>query len=309
MSGINFARLTYTTNNLGDDIQTVATLPFLQHTSYAFNRDTLALQQSDKKYIILMNAWWAAVPENAFPPAECFIPVFIGFHLTQSSVAYFSQPHCIDYLKANAPIGCRDIATATILKRWGIETFFSGCLTTTFERRDKTPDAGKVFLVDTERIDFLIPVALKKGAKRLSHHYEGDPSLREETVHHLLSEYRNSASLVITTRLHAALTCSSMGIPVVFFFHPRDPRATTAEQIGLRMHKYFLKQPRWVKKGLIRFRIAFLWVWVERILFWTRYTFFQKIEWHPQPLSFDGHKNNLINKTREIIQTQLKRFS
>ena len=309
MPGIHYARLTYTTSNLGDDIQTVATLPFLNHTSYSFNRDTLALEKSDEQYIIIMNAWWAAVPEKAFPPAGCFLPVFIGFHLTQSSVAYFSRTHCVDYLKAHAPIGCRDIATINILKTWSVETFFSGCLTTTFQRRESEPVTGKIFLVDTERVNYLIPSIFKEGAVQVTHQYTGDSANREKAVEDLLHQYRTSASLIITTRLHAALTCSAMGIPVVFFFHPDDPRATTAEQIGLSMHKYFLIQPGWLKKGMIKFHITFLWTWFEKVIFWTKYTFFQKIEWNPQPLSFEGHKNKLIDKTREMIQIQLNRFN
>ncbi len=40
----------------------------------------------------------------------------------------------------------------------------------------------------------------------------------------VLNEYRTHARLVVTTRLHCALPCVAMGIPVVFVGDTRDPR-------------------------------------------------------------------------------------
>jgi hypothetical protein len=45
------------------------------------------------------------------------------------------------------------------LTRLGVDAFFSGCLTTTFEKRETEPLAGKIFLVDTERMEHLIPAS------------------------------------------------------------------------------------------------------------------------------------------------------
>jgi hypothetical protein len=128
-------------------------------------------------------------------------------------------------------------------------------------------------------------------------------------VEDLLHQYRTSASMVITTRLHAALTCSAMGIPVVFFFHPKDPRASSAGQIGLAIHTYFRLKPKWVKKVLVKFHLTFLWTWYESVFFVIKYTVFNKINWDPGPLHFETHKATLRAKTVEMIQSQVSRFS
>ena len=306
MSQIRPALLSYSTMNLGDDLQTVATLPFLPHPAHSFDRDTLALQQNEGTFIILMNAWWASYPENAFPPASCFLPVFIGFHISSSSASYFSQPHCIAYLKAHGPIGCRDLFTMKMLQQWGVEAFFSGCLTTTYEKREKIPETGKVILVDTARVNYLIPASLRQDAMALTHMFNGDPDTREKAVNDL---YRTTASLVITTRLHAALTCSAMGIPVVFFFRPEDPRASTAAQIGLPIYPYLLNPPAWLKKWLKKFRLFDLWIRYEEIYFGLRYRFIKQINWTPAPLDFENHKVGLRAKTTAMIDAILHRLA
>lgn len=307
MSQIRSALLSYSTSNLGDDLQSIATLPFLPPPVRSFDRDTLALQQSEVDYILLMNAWWAVHPENAFPPASCFIPVFIGFHIAPTAVSHFSQPHCVAYLKSRGPIGCRDLFTMKTLQQWGVEAFFSGCLTTTFEKREMEPETGKVILVDSERINHLIPASIKKGAMVLTHRFNGNPDTREKAVNDLLNQYRTTASLVITTRLHAALTCSAMGIPVVFFFHPEDPRASTATQIGLPMYPYYFTRPAWLKKWLRKLRLLPLWMYYGDLYFSLRYRFMQQINWTPGPLDFEKHKSGLRAKTIAMIDAILQR--
>ncbi len=309
MSKFKFATLAYSTINLGDDIQTVATLPYLNHPSISFDRDSLALQESEDKIIILMNAWWAANPENAFPPANCFLPVFIGFHIAASFTQYFSQPKCVAYLKTHAPIGCRDVFTMNILQQMGVDTFFSGCLSTTFEKRESEPVNGKIIMVDTARVDYLIPLLLKKEAIVTTHAYTGDRALRENAVNDLMHLYRTTASLIITTRLHSALTCSAIGIPVVFFFNPEDPRASSAEQIGLPLYQYQLSKPPWLKKYLRKLRLISLWRWYEVLYFKIRYRFFYPINWNPDPLDIEKHKSILRSKTAETIEAILHRAS
>jgi len=47
-----------------------------------------------------------------------------------------------------------------------------------------------------------------------------------------LDEYREHASLVITTRLHCALPCVAMGIPVVFVGDPDDKRLSPIRELA-----------------------------------------------------------------------------
>lgn len=301
---LSFARVKYTTGNLGDDIQMLATLPFLGSNPTPFDRDTLALQESKEKLLLIMNGWWAANPELAFPPAECFLPVFIGFHISERHSGYFTSSKCIEYFKKYQPIGCRDLFTMDLLEKEGIECFFSGCLSTTFDKLENIPFLKKVYLVDTERVDHLIPKALKENALRLTHHFKGNQEDRDSAVEMLMEHYRKRPALVITTRLHAALPCSAMGIPVVFFFHPDDPRTSTATQIGLKMYKPFLRIPSLIKKILVKTNSTRFWIFYEKIIMWIRYRFFVHIDWSPEAIEFEAHKKRLkqqtINKIRQV---------
>src|SRR4029079_13399168 len=129
------------------------------------------------------------------------------------------------------PIGVRDAATGHFLESLGIRTQTTYCLTLTFPRRERTPVAGKVFIVDAE--DIAIPRSLRNGAIKMTHSM---PPLGPEATlpfaQKLLDMYEEEAALVITTRLHTALPCMAMGIPVVFFGSPTDGRTSIVRDIG-----------------------------------------------------------------------------
>jgi hypothetical protein len=195
------------------------------------------------------------------------------------------------------------------LEQWGVDAFFSGCLSTTFDRREQEPQFGKIIMTDTGRVDYLLPPSLKKDALIVTHRYIGDPATREKAVYDLLNLYRTSASLVITTRLHAALTCSALGIPVIFFFDPEDTRASTAKQIGLPFYPYFLNRPKWLKKLLKKFKLFSLWTAYEILYFRIKYATFTKINWKPEPLNLEKHKSELRSKTKAMVEAVLQQYS
>lgn len=130
----------------------------------------------------------------------------------------------VDYLKQMEPIGCRDEQTRTILRELGVEAYLMGCFTMCLPKRSAQPAHGKAFLVDvSENLWKYIPENLKKDAVRISHAFpvqtssmtiEEDNRLNEEAKK-LLTRYANEASMVITSRLHAAAPCIAMGIPVI----------------------------------------------------------------------------------------------
>lgn len=305
MEKISFAKLAYSTNNLGDDIQTLATLPFLGEEPVPFDRDHLRSVKSDQKYFLIMNGWWAANPHDAFPPAECFIPIFIGFHIAENHVKHFRQPHCIDYFKKYEPIGCRDLFTKQFLDDAGVKTFLSGCLSTTFPLRTNEPEEETIYMVDTARVEYLIPDEIKEKAQRLTHIWSADHEDRAEAVYSLMNKYQN-ASLVITTRLHAALTCSALGIPVVFFFNPEDKRASAASMIGLRMYQYSLFPSGFLKKFFIRTGTVNWSVFFECIWMKFRYKLIESINWNPNPLNLEEHKRKLRKQTEDKLQRALR---
>ena len=304
-----FARLTYSSENLGDDLQTLATMPFLGDKTVPFDRDELRHQESDQRYLLVMNGWWAGHPEKAFPPADCFVPVFIGFHIAESHSNYFTTPQCIAYFKKYEPIGCRDLFTKDLLETEGVKCFFSGCLSTTFDLAYPSDEEKRIYLVDAERVEHLIPNSLKENALRLTHRFCGGTIEREVAVQDLMGHYNRKPPLVITTRLHAALTCSALGIPVVFFFHPDDARASTALQIGLKMYQPSFKVSDAFKRFLIKTNTVRLWRQYEKFRIWMYYRFFEKIDWQPAPLNLEEHKRKLRNQTMEKITEIISAFS
>lgn len=207
-------------SNLGDEIQSLAAEQFLPHIDTYLDRDTLAHVKIDKHFLI-MNGWFSHFPEYCFPPSDSIIPIFVGFHITSDNKTkdIFLSPKGIEYFKRHEPIGCRDKFTAELLAAKGIKSFYSKCLTLTFPKREAEPKEGKVFIVDAV-MKVPIPESLREKAFIVTHgetvHSLYDNKIKIAQAKSLLEAYRNEASLVITTRLHCALPCIAMGIPVVF---------------------------------------------------------------------------------------------
>lgn len=155
-----------------------------------------------------------------FPPSPNIHPIFFGFHVSPPEISRIFD--YVDYFKLFEPIGCRDYATCETLRRRGVDAYVSGCASLALPTRPDG-DYETVFLVDV-RPDLLkyIPPALAEKAVRVNHlellrEYPPDPAeIRrlEEMSQAVYSRYANEAALVITSRLHAAVPCAGMGIPV-----------------------------------------------------------------------------------------------
>lgn len=140
------------------------------------------------------------------------IPVFISY--TTPAIAL--EPIEVQYLKQYAPIGCRDEHTFQLLRRYGIQAYMNGCITALFPRRVQ-PEKAITFIVDAEpELMAVIPDEIKKEAIVLSHLVSGQISDTLGEATKFYQRYRNEAAMVITARLHCAVPCAAMGIPVVF---------------------------------------------------------------------------------------------
>lgn len=154
---------------------------------------------------------------EAFSPAVH--PVFLALAMYGDL-----DPADVPYLKQHEPIGCRDAYTLVQMQKYGISAYLNGCITVCLSPPPATGGgqvvrrgAKKVFLVDTEpELEAQIPPELLQKSVRETHAIAGDlhtsPLLEAERV---LREYWEDAELVITSRLHAAVPCLSMGIPVI----------------------------------------------------------------------------------------------
>ena len=111
-----------------------------------------------------------------------------------------------------------------LLKKLGVEAYFSGCMTLTLPQMPKTrQDKPYVCFVDVDprATEALSARAKKEGVEpRVMTHlipeYPADTTWesRAQQVEKLLTIYQN-ASCVVTSRLHCALPCLALGTPVL----------------------------------------------------------------------------------------------
>ena len=257
--------------NLGDAIQSLAVLEIYRRLGIPVE-DIVPLDAYDladyngEKVLLLLNGIESyehyAYHSRRFPVSEKIIPVFVGIclecELTEKELAAFRR---------HQPIGCRNEATAAYLVRRSIDTFLSGCLTMVFPKREKTKRQNKVFLVDCseELIDF-IPEELRAGAVSLSQVISihsvstGNRLTNEEARQYMdsakarLELFRDNASLVITSRLHAALPCAAMGIPVVLAKKLSTTDTSRSTAFYRCIHRSATVQFNGIRKALFRKR-------------------------------------------------------
>ncbi len=213
---MKFAVLSYLrATNLGDEIQSIAARGLMPRVDVEIARENLKEFRSTEKHVLLMNGWFTHDPPNEFPPADDIIPIYYGFHITPNAGEFFTSAECVAHFKKWQPIGCRDRGTMELLRNAGIDAFYSKCLTLTFPKRSVEPVNGKTFLVD-------VPGSYKKfgDVVRITHEHKLDGTERKSVrAQELLDRYRDEAKLVVTSRLHCALPCQAMGIPVIFVMH------------------------------------------------------------------------------------------
>ena len=139
-----YAVLLSPTANVGDDIQTLAGINFLQKkgiTEYSFvNREKLHEYDGEEVYL-LMNGWFMHETRN-FPPTDKIKPIWISFHVAKPNIVTEN----LQYFKSQPPIGCRDQATVDLFQKHGIEAYFTGCLSLLFDRVTDKNDEKYIIL-------------------------------------------------------------------------------------------------------------------------------------------------------------------
>lgn len=168
------------------------------------------LRFPDRTVWSIANGWYAHLvfgETHAWPAPKGFEPILTSVHIAKPADLSAER---IAWLKAHAPIGCRDLSTVEWLRNQGVRAYFSGCLTTTLRT---SPQAR-----GDERL--LVDVAEAEGDWiRISHH---DPALRGASFStimtraaDLLDRYAACAA-VTTSRLHCALPARAVGAAAEF---------------------------------------------------------------------------------------------
>ena len=223
--------------NLGDDIQSYAESLFLPRVDVMIHRENLDVFKYDdmtEPVAVIMGAWFMQRKFN-WPPARQIIPLLVGYHHFErdkdwkKAKKYYAPIFRRHYngiggqwFKDYGPVGCRDNYTCKVFSRKGIPNYFSGCVTLTLPKQPRTADNGKyAVVVDVSKE---VETSVRKRAPRsleirkTTHTVERIPDAtweeRKKRVEKQLILYQN-ARYVITTRLHVALPCLAMGVPVV----------------------------------------------------------------------------------------------
>lgn len=233
----------YYDTNLGDNAQSIAVRNIYRQMGISndqmvsINRDLLPYYDGEDVALIMNGVFF----KSSFPLPSCVTPIFIGFHAAEAIIAEQSA-----FLKEHEPIGCRDEWTTSIVQKYGIKAYTTGCLTFTLPRRTEEPKDRKLLIVYGSGAGRLPLTALKyipdhlAGTADLIYHrlpqnrFPITPIMADDAEKYeeaIFARYCREATLVLTSLHHVAVPCMSFGIPVIICRERNDVRFSTVEKI------------------------------------------------------------------------------
>lgn len=229
--------------NLGDPIQSYA-MRYIYSCMGIEEEDFIEVSRYHARYY---DGEYVVLPFNCFnmiynqfgheygtlPLSDKIIPVFLSFHLHSRHI----PKSVLDNLRNYQPIGCRDEETMRNMREHGLKAWLSGCVTAVLPKRTNTPAKKKCFLVDVpDSLRPYIPESVLEYSEFVEHQvafpHEAEKEYMTDTEYRRfyeagirqLERYREEATLVVTSRLHAATPCMAMGIPVILVGNSFDTR-------------------------------------------------------------------------------------
>ncbi len=228
-----FALLAYSTNNLGDEIQSIAARQFLPSVDLLIDRDdwTTAPPDPQGRFKIILNGWFTRYPER-WPPPDLLLPLPISMHITReryrptaprTPAQALLEGEALAYLKRHQPIGGRDLWTVRLLRQHGVDSYFSGCVTLTLGA-EPVARGDYVCAVDLdEEMDRHLAERTRAPIVRLRHRdSEGGSFAQRCAKAELLLSLYAQAKCVVTSRLHCALPSLAFGTPTLFVNNVAD---------------------------------------------------------------------------------------
>ena len=219
------------TYNIGDDIQSYAAIRLLPSVDYYIERENLdGFISKDKEPVSVIINGWLMNNKLGWPVSYYINPLYTSLHFQQKDLLKNDDLFLTGFgkkdLLEHAPIGCRDSATMEMLERNGVDAYYSGCLTLTLGVDADVEKKDLICIVDvSEKLKNHV-LSVSSGCEiEEIHHEEKDRSMipwdrRFEETEQLLRKYK-SARAVITTRLHCALPCLALGVPVLLVDNDR----------------------------------------------------------------------------------------
>ncbi|MCM1232507.1 MAG: polysaccharide pyruvyl transferase family protein [Ruminococcus flavefaciens] len=243
--------------------------------------DQYSLTDYDGEYVVVPMAGFfdAFTIIRWLPLSPKIIPVFIGFHcVDEKSLRFFSEN------KRYEPIGCRDEETVIRLRRNGVQAYISGCTSLCIKKREKMASQTKVFVVEAdEEVYKYFPADIKKDMVEIVHKRKDfqhmDPKEAEKVEMKIAEEvfvrYKNEARLVITSKMHCALPCIALGIPVIYVLPRYDCRWSGMDKF---VHVYTREE-------------------------------YHKIDWNPQSIDIENVKDMIKTVAKRQISESVRKYS
>ena len=251
MKQTKYALLSYSTGNIGDEIQSLAASQFLPRIDYYINRDYWDefKVDSDEEIKLIMNGWYSHRPENFPLTLEQVNPLLVLMYFDDQVKEAFSSEANVAFFKKYGPVGARSFDTERYMESLGVESYFSGCLTLTLQPEKNIPKQDFILAIDLPNDVFdKVEKESKYPVLRMSadtNHQYSSPEQRMKIAQYYLYLYQ-SARFVITTRLHGTLPCLALGTPVL---NLELPNFEPGRFEGLRDFAHHMTVDEFLSKG------------------------------------------------------------
>ena len=214
---LSYGIIAYNSRNIGDEIQSIASMRFLPSVDELVWRDSISRFEPvhGRRTKCILNEWWMWRPEY-FPPSDSIDPLLISMHFRPEIHHDILTKKTKQYLIQHGPVGCRDQASCDWLNSHGIPAWFSGCLTLTLRRNHDIPRGDYILCVDVpEKAVEKIKKSTCRPVYSVSRLlFPFDFEHRMEMARIMLSLYHN-ACCCVSPRLHVITPCLAMETPVL----------------------------------------------------------------------------------------------
>lgn len=257
----NFYLLKYESENLGDDIQTVAVMDILDSMNIKYSfiyRDLINgyYFNPNKNNYIIFNGWftngygfeeyYSSNQEERknikpiFPPKGNFKPIIFSYHISEWGGVGNREVHpkflddeSVSFYKSSDQVGCRDTHTLKIMESLGVKAYLSNCITLSFDKdKYKSLDSSEKEILFVDVPDFfheklknkINELYVGKNIKKITHKISAYGRSSDERFN-LAREhlkYFCNAEIVVTSRLHVLLPCLAFETPVIFIVDDDD---------------------------------------------------------------------------------------
>ena len=215
------------TDNLGDDLVTLAAMQHLPQFDRVLDADALDAPLpglADEDRLLLLTPGLFLRSSAHWPPEPHIIPVCAGVHISEEDAWGLPLSSLdgtgLDALRACAPIAARDVRTAGRLARLNVPHTLTGCLALVLEH----PVATRSGIICCDVPEEVVSVLreFRRDVTTVTHSMSRpspDFDVRMAGAKAMLSRYA-SAEMVFTRRLHCAMACLAVGTPVLLLYRP-----------------------------------------------------------------------------------------